>query len=221
MTEQIKDRAEAGRLLAARLGAYAGRSDVIVLASPRGGVPIAFEIAKALRAPLDVFLVRKLGVPGFEELALGSLTINGTQVVDPDVVEEFGLTDDQIAKIVANEKLELERRDDLYRQFRHPLNVKGRTVIVVDDGVATGSTIRAAIRALREMNCGRIVIAVDVGPLRICLFLGSEADEVVCLRMPSEFYAVGQFYEHFPQLTDEEVVDFLKRAEPTGTRSAA
>jgi predicted phosphoribosyltransferase len=221
MPEQIRDRAEAGRLLAERLASYAGCSDVTVLALPRGGVPVAFEIAKALRAPLDIFLVRKLGVPGFEELALGSITINGTQMINPDVVEEFGLTDAQVSRVVAVEKNELERRDNLYRGSKRPLDVKGRTVIVVDDGVATGATVRAAIRALRQMGCARIVAAVGVAPLRTGLFLGSEADEVVCLKMPTEFHAVGQFYEKFPQLTDEDVLGFLDTNGGPSAQSAA
>jgi predicted phosphoribosyltransferase len=221
MPEQIRDRAEAGRLLAERLASYAGRSDVTVLALPRGGVPVAFEIAKALRAPLDIFMVRKLGVPGFEELALGSITINGIQMINPDVVEEFGLTDAQVSKIVAVEKIELERRDRLYRGAHRSLDVKGRTVILVDDGVATGATVRAAIRALRQMGCARIAVAVGVAPLRTGLFLGSEADEVVCLKMPTEFHAVGQFYEQFPQLTDEDVLAFLKMNGEPNARSAA
>jgi putative phosphoribosyl transferase len=221
VAEQIKDRTDAGRLLAERLAAYAGRSDVIVLGLPRGGVQVAFEIAKALRAPLDVFLVRKLGVPGYEELAFGSITINGAQFIDPDVVEEFGLADSQIAKVIAIEKQELERRATLYRRSQHPLDVVGRTVIIVDDGVATGSTIRAVIKVLREMKSARIVVAVGAAPLRICLFLGSEADEVVCLKMPGEFQAVGQFYGKFPQLSDEEVVEFLQKAEDFGARRAA
>jgi putative phosphoribosyl transferase len=221
MPEQIKDRAEAGRRLAERLAGYARRSDVIVLALPRGGVPVAYEIAKVLRAPLDIFLVRKLGVPGFEELALGSITINGIQMINPDVVEEFGLTDVQISKVVAAEKIELERRENLYRGSRRPLDVKGRTVIVVDDGVATGATMRAAIRALRQLGCARIVVAVGVAPKGTCLFLGSEADEVICLKMPPEFYAVGQFYEEFPQLTDEDVLGFLKVNAGPSSRSAA
>jgi putative phosphoribosyl transferase len=219
--EQIKDRTDAGRLLAERLAAYAGRSDVTVLALPRGGVPVAFEIAKALRAPLDVFLVRKLGVPGFQELAFGSITMNGTRFIDPDVVEEFGLTDSQIAKVIDSEKHELERRAGLYRGSHHPLDVAGRTVIIVDDGVTTGSTIRAVIKVLREMKSARIVVAVGAAPLRICLFLGSEADEVVCLKMPSEFHAVGQFYGKFPQVSDEEVLELLKKSEGFGARRAA
>jgi predicted phosphoribosyltransferase len=179
---------------------------------------VAFEIAKALRAPLDVFLVRKLGVPGFEELALGAITMDGMRLVDPDMVEEFGLPNSEIAKVIATETRELERRKTLYRAGHRPIDVKGRTVILVDDGAATGSTMRAAIRAIRGMGCAQIVAAIGVAPLSTYLFLESEADEVLCVKTPRMFRSVGQFYERFPQVTDEEVLRLLKSP---SARSAA
>jgi len=218
--EQMADRAEAGRLLAKRLAVYGGRSDVVVLALPRGGVPVAVEIATALRAPLDFFLVRKLGVPGFEELAFGSIAMNGFQLIDPDVVEEFGLSTLQIAAVVDGETQELERREKLYRKSHRPLNVKRRTVILVDDGVVTGATMRAAINALRKMDCVRIIVAVGVAPFSTYLFLESEADEVISLKTPRDFHTVGQFYQKFPQVTDEEALSLLSLTTGSGARNA-
>ncbi len=209
MNAQIRDREEAGRLLGQRLAAYKGRPDVIVLGLPRGGVAVAHEIAEALEVPLDVFLVRKLGVPGFEELAMGAIAMGGSELVDPDVVEEFDLSGSVIRRVAAAERQELERREHVYRGARPPLDVHNKIVILVDDGIATGSTIRVAIEALRKLYPARIIVAAAVAPLSTYLMLGSEADEVVCLLTPREFRAVGEFYADFPQLADEEVCRLL------------
>ena len=209
MRVQFRDREEAGRLLAHKLWGYKDRRDVIVLGLPRGGVAIGHEIAETLAVPLDVFLVRKLGVPGFEELAMGAIAMGGEQVVDPDIVEELDITGSAIRQVAAVEKKELERRERVYRHSRPPLDVHDKTVILTDDGIATGATIRVAIAALRKMNPARIVVAAGVAPLSTYLTLTSEADEVVCLLTPREFRAVGDFYSDFPQLTDEEVCKLL------------
>ncbi|MGA8142479.1 MAG: phosphoribosyltransferase [Candidatus Acidiferrales bacterium] len=209
MIVQFKDREEAGRLLAQRLAAYKARPDVIILGLPRGGVAVAHEVAEALEAPLDVFVVRKLGVPGFEELAMGAIATGGDQLVDPDVVEEFDLSGSVIRRVAATERKELERREHVYRGSRLPLDVRNKIVILVDDGIATGSTIRVAISALRKLSPARIIVAAAVAPLSTYLMLGSEADEVVCLMTPREFRAVGEFYSNFPQLTDADVCKLL------------
>jgi predicted phosphoribosyltransferase len=211
MRVQFRDREEAGRLLAERLAAYGNRSDVIVLGLPRGGVVVGCEIAEALAAPLDVFLVRKLGVPGFEELAMGAIARGGEQVVDPDVVEELDITGSAMRHVAAIENRELERRERVYRGSLPPFNVRGKVVILADDGIATGATIRVAIAALQKMHPARIVVAAGVAPLSTYLMLGTEADEIVCLLTPREFRAVGDFYAEFPQLTDEEVCKLLNR----------
>ena len=215
MNAQIRNREEAGRLLGQRLVAYKGRPDVIVLGLPRGGVAVAHEIAEALEVPLDVFLVRKLGVPGFEELAMGAIAMGGSELVDPDVVEEFDLSGSVIRRVATTERRELERREHVYRGARPPLDVHNKTVILVDDGIATGSTIRVAIEALRKLYPARIIVAAAVAPLSTYLMLGSEADEVMCLLTPREFRAVGEFYADFPQLADEDVCRLLneKRVE--------
>ena len=209
MNPQFRNREEAGRLLGQRLAAYNGRPDVIVLGLPRGGVVVAHEIAEALDVPLDVFIVRKLGVPGFEELAMGAIAMGGTEIVDPDVVEEFDLSGSVIRRVAAAEWRELERREHVYRGARPPLDVHNKTVILVDDGIATGSTIRVAIEALRKLYPARIIVAAVVAPLSTYLMLGSEADEVLCLLTPREFRSVGEFYADFPQLADEEVCRLL------------
>ena len=211
MNAQFRNREEAGRLLGQKLAAYKGRADVIVLGLPRGGVAVAHEIAEALEVPLDVFLVRKLGVPGFEELAMGAIAMGGGELVDPDVLEEFDLSGSVIRRVAAREREELERREHIYRGPRPPLDVHNKTVILVDDGIATGSTIRVAIEALRKLYPSRIIVAAAVAPLATYLTLGSEADEVVCLLTPREFRAVGDFYSDFPQLTDENVCALLKQ----------
>ncbi len=212
--EQIifRDREEAGRKVGEQLQAYANRKDVLVLGIPRGGVPVAFEIAKALHAPLDVFVSRKLGVPGQEELAFGALASGGIRVLDQEIVEGVGVSKEQIEQTTEKVKKELERREGLYRGTRPPLKIEGLTVILVDDGIATGSSMRAAISALRQMKPARLVIAVPVAPQSTCNRLKSEVDELVCVSMPKYFYAIGQFYEDFSQVADEEVTKLLEQA---------
>ena len=205
------DRADAGRKLAKRLeAAYAKRKDVIVLGIPRGGVPVAFEVAKALEAPLDVFVSRKLGVPGQEELAFGAVASGDVRVLDRQIIEAAGVSEQQIEQTTQAVKKELERRERLFRGSRPPLNVVGRTVLLVDDGIATGSSMRAAINALRQMKPARIVVAVPVAPVSTCNRLRPEVDELVCLHMPESFFAIGQFYADFSQVPDEDVAGFLK-----------
>jgi putative phosphoribosyl transferase len=208
----FRDREEAGRKLAEQLHVYANRKDVIVLGIPRGGVPVAFEVAKALHAPLDIFLSRKLGVPGQEELAFGAIATGGTRVLDREIIEAAGISEKQIGQITAKVEKELERRANLYRGARPSLKVEGLTVLLVDDGIATGSSMRAAIDALRQMKPARLVVAAPVAPLSTCNRLKREVDELVCVHTPEEFYAIGQFYEDFSQTADEEVAELLRRA---------
>jgi putative phosphoribosyl transferase len=212
MKKPLKDRAEAGRLLAERLTGYANREDVFVLALPRGGVPVAFEIAQKLNAPLDVFIVRKLGVPWQQELAMGAIATGGVRVLNDDVVRAYDISDDEIALVEVKEKEELERRERVYRGDRPAPDVAGHTVILVDNGIATGTTIRAALAALRKLQPARIVVAVAVAPLSTYEELKAEADEVVCVLTPETFYAISLWYEHFAQTTDDEVRDLLARA---------
>jgi putative phosphoribosyl transferase len=208
----FRDRTEAGQVLASRLVTYANRPGVLVLALPRGGVPVAFEVAQALNAPLDVFLVRKLGVPGREELAMGAIASGGVRVLNEDVVQALGISPEVIEAVAATELQELMRRERLYRGNRPVPEVRGRTIILVDDGLATGSTMRAAVAALRRRGPFRIIVAVPVGSAETCTEFRGEADEIVCARTPEPFYAVGQWYEDFTQTTDEEVRDILHRA---------
>src|SRR4051812_28504452 len=209
---RFRNRAEAGRLLAGRLRQYAGRDDVVVLGLPRGGVPVAFEIARALDAPLDVFLVRKLGVPGHEELAFGAIATGGTRVLNKQIVESLEIPTEWIEAIDAKERRELERRERAYRGDRPPPDLAGRTVILVDDGLATGSTMLAAVSAIREDEPARVVVAVPVAAPEVCDALRRVADDVRCLQTPKPFRAVGAWYEDFSQTTDEEVRDLLRRA---------
>jgi predicted phosphoribosyltransferase len=194
------------------LRGYAGRGDVLVLALPRGGVPVGYEVARALDAPLDVFLVRKLGVPGHEELAMGAIASGGVRVVNRSVVEMLEIPKRVIDEVTAAEAPELERRERAYRAGRPPPPVVGRTVILVDDGLATGSTMRAAADALRRQGPARLVIAVPVGAEETCEAFRGEVDEVVCALTPEQFYAVGMWYEDFTQTTDDEVRELLARA---------
>ena len=217
----FRDRADAGRRLAAKLSAYAGRPDVLVLALPRGGVPVAYEVAQALGAPLDVFLVRKLGVPGREELAMGAMATGGVRVINEDVVRTLGIPDDVIDAVAEKERRELARRERAYRDDRPPPDVRGKIVLLVDDGLATGSTMRAAIAALRRMHPARIVVAVPVGSVETCAEMADVADEVVCAETPEPFYAVGLWYEDFSQTTDEEVHALLDKANPHTIRQEA
>ena len=211
--QRFRDRTDAGRRLAAELSSdYAARDDVRVLALPRGGVPVGYEVARALGAPLDVFLVRKIGVPGHEELAMGAIASGGVRVLTPRVVEELRIPGEVIDQVAEREARELERRERAYREGRPPPDVRGRDVILVDDGLATGATMRAAARALRHLQPRRVVVAVPVAAAETCRELLAEVDEVVCTLTPEPFYAVGLWYEDFSQTTDDEVRDLLARA---------
>jgi putative phosphoribosyl transferase len=208
--DRFRDRQEAGRLLAEALHEYAGSPGVLVLALPRGGVPVAHEVARALGAPLDVMLVRKLGVPGHEELAMGAIATGGVRILSDDVVEALGIPERVIATVAAAESQELERRERAYREGRPDPDVRDRTVILVDDGLATGATMRAAAVALRALNAGRLVVAVPVAPPESCAALHSVVDEVVCLATPDPFVAVGAWYEDFSETSDDEVREMLR-----------
>jgi predicted phosphoribosyltransferase len=208
----FRDRADAGQRLASQLAGYANRPDVVVLALPHGGVPVAFEIARALNVPLDVFVVRKLGVPGYREIALGAIASGGVQVIDDQVVHRLGVPSSVINDIAAAEIRELERQERLYRTDRSPLPISDHTVIVVDDGMATGSSMRAAVAALRMHEPARIVVAVPVAPPDVCDELRPDVEEIVCLSEPKWFVAVGQWYENFRQVTDQEVQYLLAKA---------
>ena len=212
MEAHFSDRAEAGSLLAQRLAGYAGRSDVIVLALPRGGLPVAYEVARALGVPLDVFIVRKLGVPGFEELALGAIASGGIRVLNDDVVRSLPNAADLIENVTAKENAELERREQSYRDGRPAPDLSGQVVILVDDGLATGATMRAAVAALRQRNVARIVVAVPIGAAETCRELAREVDEIVCAFASEWFQAVGQYYDDFSQVSDSEVGEILRRA---------
>jgi putative phosphoribosyl transferase len=216
------DRREAGRRLAAELNNYAGRNDLVVLALPRGGVPVGFEVARALGAPLDVFLVRKLGVPGQEELAMGALASGGVRFLNESVLAQIDLPDSAIDAIADREADELRRREALYRGDRPPPDLRGRTAILVDDGLATGSSMRAAIAALKLLGPAAIVVAVPVAARETCDLLRAEVDEVVCAVTPDPFYAVGLWYADFSQTTDDEVRELLAASPaPAAPRHAA
>ncbi|PYL53252.1 MAG: phosphoribosyl transferase [Verrucomicrobia bacterium] len=212
MERAFSNRIEAGRELAEKLDKYAGREDVIVLGLPRGGVPVAYEVAKRLHVPLDVFIVRKLGVPGFEELAAGAIASGGVRVLNQDVMRAIPYADEAIEAVTAKETAELERREQLYREGRPPPELRDRIVILVDDGLATGATMRAAVKALRERGVAKIVVAVPVAPPDTCHEVEQLADETICLSTPPFFQAVGQYYEDFSQTTDDEVRDLLTSA---------
>jgi predicted phosphoribosyltransferase len=211
--DSFRDRLDAGLCLADALWKYAGRSDVVVLALPRGGVPVAFEVAKALRAPLDVFLVRKLGAPGFEELAMGAIASGGVTVLNPDVIRTLEVPREEVEAAAERERCELERRERVYRRGRPAPDVAGQTVILVDDGLATGSTMRAAVAALRRLGPARVVVAVPAAAPASCEEMRAIADDCVCALTPHPFHAVGLWYDDFTQTTDEEVCDLLDRAE--------
>jgi len=208
----FRDRTDAGRFLAKKLARYQGRSDVLVLALPRGGVPVAFEVAKFLEAPLDVFLVRKLGFPGHEEAAMGAIASGGVIVLNEDMLHGISIPDYIIQDVAQRERQELKRREELYRAGKPDIDVQGRTIILVDDGLATGSTMRAAARALRKQNPQRLIVAVPVGAPDTCEEFRSEVDEVICGAAPDAFRAVGMWYEDFSQTTDEEVQSLLDEA---------
>lgn len=210
----FRNRAEAGQALAARLMGFAGQGDAVVLALPRGGVVVGYEVAQALAAPLDVFIVRKLGTPGQAELAMGAIASGGVIVLNPDVVHGLNIPDKIIRSVAAQEQEEMNRREHEYRGNRPPLPVRGHAVILVDDGLATGSSMRAAVTAVRDRDPGSIVVAVPVAAAATCdeLRSESEVDHVVCLATPEPFQAVGQWYREFPQVSDEEVRELLQRA---------
>lgn len=209
MQGRFKNRAQAGQELAKPLQSYAGRPDTLILGLPRGGVPVAAEMAKILSLPLDVWLVRKLGVPEHEELAMGAMTMDGTYHINDQVAHLLGVSETMIGQVVQKERRELDRRNRLYRGGRTPPQLKGKTVIVVDDGLATGATMRAAAESLRESGVAHIVVAVPVGSEDACRALSGVADEVVCALRPAFFHAVGQWYEDFTQTSDAEVKALL------------
>jgi putative phosphoribosyl transferase len=207
----FRDRADAGRQLAGKLGDYAGRSGVLVLGLARGGVPVAFEVARSLEAPLDVFLVRKLGVPGREELAMGAIASGGARVLNDEVIRSLEVPEETIASVAADEQRELERRERLYRNGGGPSPVADTTAILVDDGLATGASMRAAALVLREKGAGELVVAVPVAPAETCAAVEQQVDRIVCARTPERFYAVGAWYEDFSEVSDEQVRELLRR----------
>ena len=214
MKKIFKNRREAGEFLADKLIEYANRADLIVLGLPRGGIPVAYEVAHKLNAPLDVFVVRKLGVPGHEELAMGAIASGGVRVLNDDVISCLGIPADVLDAVAVDEMRELGRRERLYRGKRPPLRVKGRTVIIVDDGLATGSTMRAAVKSLQQHHPRKIVVAAPVGARETCDSFKTEVDTIcVCAITPEPFQAVGLWYANFMQTTDEEVRDLLSRAD--------
>jgi putative phosphoribosyl transferase len=208
----FQNRAEAGQRLASLLGKYANREDVIVLGVPRGGVPIAFEMATALNLPLDIFVLRKLGVPGHEEFAFGAIASGGVRVLDRQVIESLGLSNMVIELVTQAERAELARREQIYRGGRPRLDVRGKTVILVDDGIATGASLTAGVHAIRQMKPAAIVIAAPVAPRSTVNRLRREVDDLVCVETPERFYGVGQFYRNFSQVSDEEVNALLDSA---------
>jgi predicted phosphoribosyltransferase len=210
---QFADRQEAGRRLAQELSAYEDGEDVVVLGLPRGGVPVAFEVAKALEAPVDVFVVRKLGVPGNPELAMGAIASGGVRVLNEDVLLTMSISDEVVERATEREREKLEKREQIYRGARPQVDIEGKTVLLVDDGLATGATMRAAVGALREHRPGRIVAAVPIAPPETCSELAESVDEVVCLTTPRFFFGVGGAYQDFSQTTNEQVRDLLERAE--------
>jgi len=211
---KFEDRIEAGKELAKSLHIYANKKNTLILALPRGGVPVAYEVAKALSLPLDVLIVRKLGAPGQEELAMGAISLNEVCYLNNELIDSLQVAPEELQRVIAKEKLELERRNQTYRSGRAAPDVTGKTVIIVDDGLATGATMRAAISALREANVSRIIVAVPVGPFDTCTKLRSYADEVICLFTPEYFFGVGQWYQNFNQTSDEEVQAILRPYNP-------
>ena len=203
------DRIDAGRQLAKKLSHYAGKKDVVVLGLPRGGVPVAYEVAQALKAPLDVFLVRKLGVPGQGELAMGAIALGGVKILNHEIMEYTHVKDYQVQEVVERETEELNRRNKLYRQGHDPLLLKDKIVILIDDGVATGSTLKAAITALREEKVEKIIVAVPVAPPDTIRELSKLSDELICLDQPFTFFAISAYYEDFSQISSEEVIRLL------------
>jgi putative phosphoribosyl transferase len=213
---RYRDRFDAGAVLAERLESYGLRADVVVLALPRGGVPVAFPVAESLRSPLDVFIVRKLGMPGHEELAVGAIASGGVCVLNEQLAHRFGGMQHLLGATLAREQQELVRQETLFRGDAPPLEITDRTVILVDDGLATGSTMRAAVQALRQRDPGKLIVAVPVGAPDTCDELSSTVDELLCPLMPEHFHAVSEFYADFRQTTDEEVCELLRRANERG-----
>ncbi|MDB6123726.1 MAG: hypothetical protein JWQ71_2719 [Pedosphaera sp.] len=219
MSDLFQDRTEAGQILATRLRYLAERPDVVVMALPRGGVPVAYEVANELRVPLDVFLVRKLGVPGHEELAMGAVASGGIRVINEKVIELLDISEETIETIAQKEWEELERRERIYRADEPPAEVQGRIVILVDDGLATGASMRAGVLALRQQQPAGIIVAVPVAAPETSADFETEVEQTVCLETPEPFYAVGLYYRHFPQVTDEEVTEMLRQAREDLTTS--
>ncbi|WP_088240421.1 phosphoribosyltransferase [Calothrix rhizosoleniae] len=212
MTAKFRDRTEAGKMLAQKLITYTNRKDGLVMALPRGGVPVGYEVAKKLNIPLDICIVRKLGVPGHKELAMGAIASGGVRILNYDVVSWLNISSGTIDEVATHELRELQRRDQVYRGDRSPPDVRNKTIILVDDGIATGSTIRAAIAILQQQQPRRIVIATPVAPLTVCQELQALVDEVVRLSMPEPFYAIGLWYDNFAQTTDAEVRELLDKS---------
>jgi len=212
------DRADGGQKLANQLGQYANRDDVVVLGIPRGGVPVAFEVAQALKAPLDILLVRKLGTPGQQELAMGAIASGGVRILNQEVIRELGISEEQIEAAIATQRVELERREKLFRGTRAPIVVQGKIAILIDDGIATGSSMFAAIDALRALQPAKIVVATPVAPASIEGRMKGRADEFICARTPEWFFAIGEFYQNFPQTEDSQVRDLLSRADQARAR---
>ncbi|MGH8762969.1 MAG: phosphoribosyltransferase [Nitrosospira sp.] len=217
---RFANRTEAGKMLAGALSAYIDRSDTLILALPRGGVPVACEVAKTLLAPMDLWLVRKLGVPGQEELALGALAAQNVCVLNQEIIDLLRIDQAVIDRVISREQVELERRNRLYRHGRPPPDTGGKTIIIIDDGLATGATMRAAIASLRQTGTARIIVAVPVGAASTCRKIEKEADELVCLYMPEPFYGVGQWYGDFSQTSDEDVLTLLADAAANSGRIA-
>jgi putative phosphoribosyl transferase len=217
----FRDRTEAGRILAETLREYANLDEVVVLALPRGGVPVGFEVAKALKAPLDVFVVRKLGLPGQQELAMGAIASGEARVLNRELIRAVGIPAEVVEQVTQEEQRELERREREYRDGRPPVDVRGRTIILVDDGLATGSSMRVAVVALKQKEPAQVIVAVPVAPRESCAELEAVADRVVCAVTPEPFGGVGQWYGDFSQTSDEEVRGLLKRAASFPTHRAA
>jgi len=209
----FENRRDAGKQLAKELSEFKGQNDAIVLGLPRGGIPVAYEVAKALELPLDVFIVRKLGVPGQPELAMGAIASGDIKVMNESVVRNAGISDQQIEEVAHKEKEELKKREKAYRGARPDIDLQGKTVLIVDDGLATGASMRAAISALREHNPKKIIAAIPTAPRDTCQEFESEVDQIICLRTPSPFWGVGGSYQNFSQTTNEEVRTFLNKAE--------
>jgi putative phosphoribosyl transferase len=217
---RFEDRTDAGRKLAEKLAHYANRPDVVVLGIPRGGVAVGAEVAAKLSVPLDVFLLRKLGVPGFEELAFGAIASGGVCILDHDMIDALDMSEQDIEQVLSAELKELKRREVAYRSNRPLPDLREKTVIVVDDGIATGASMRTGIQALRQLQPKKVVVAVPVAPQRTCVLLKSEVDELVCVQTPPFFHAIGQFYEDFEQVSDEEVLAVLEWADRTALKNA-